>query len=525
MNPGVIIPLLLFLGLIIYFLICLVRGLRRANSELQEQLTHERTEEKKKIFEMAGGGKGKKPGVERASKKAPKKPGQYLSDVESKRREPWRQYNGTDQNSSLCVTDEPDSSALNSPSFGSPEKIPKSKLTGRGGGGGGGGGGMEETSLTSPRIPHSSSPTKRGFRPSLGSLDEVEMSDVPSNSESARNLNNQESIPKSATRATERVEDWYNDGTHSDHSYDVQSAAIEVATPEEIRTFLKPMMELEMIEKGESAVSLAAFPKDSTSPLTVIFGTGSAAASRRSSRISQRDSYISLYDNPSPDDWFAAAATQAAAATAGGIGISSGGGPFARAREMRTGSFSKAFCHPPRPGSGVSQTRSPSPPKSIKVEPAVAASPLTPWPSIEEIRAQRGGLLPIKPPSPRSKSPPKMVKSEHKEDSPIKEMSESGSGPARFRISVSPTRKLTSDSGSDTDTGPKKRRFMIKQRLLPGSTASLASTSSKPLPSTTITPPESSNLLSPRAPRVEFGDDDSPRIQEPPPIPPHRIPK
>ena len=40
MNPGVIIPLLLFLGLIIYFLICLVRGLRRANTELQHQLTH-----------------------------------------------------------------------------------------------------------------------------------------------------------------------------------------------------------------------------------------------------------------------------------------------------------------------------------------------------------------------------------------------------------------------------------------------------------------------------------------------------
>uniref|UniRef100_A0A914ZBC4 Uncharacterized protein n=1 Tax=Panagrolaimus superbus TaxID=310955 RepID=A0A914ZBC4_9BILA len=409
------------------------------------------------------------------------------------------------------------------------------------------------------------------------------MSDVPSNSESARNINNQDSISKSATRATERVEDWYNDGTHSDHSYDVQSAAIEVATPEEIRTFLKPMMELEMIEKGESAVSLAAFPKDSTSPLTVIFGTGSAVTSRRSSRISQRDSYISLYDNPSPDDWFAAAATQSAAATAGGIGISPGGGPFARAREMRTGSFSKAYCHPPRPGSGgiisQSQPRSPSPPKSTtKIESSVSASPFTvyakeprriqpaaapinlpktpltkptdlalprkskeqkskdhdptnfsdkfkPWPSIEEIRAQRGGLLPVKPPTPRSKSPPKMVKSEHKEDSPIKDMMSESGGPARFRISVSPTRKLTSDSGSDTDTGPKKRRFMIKQRLLPGSTASLASTSSKPLPSTTITPPESSNLLSPRAPRVEFGDDDSPRVQEPPPVPPHRIPK
>lgn len=109
------------------------------------------------------------------------------------------------------------------------------------------------------------------------------------------------------------------------------------------RTFMKPIMESEMFQNSASAVSLAAFPKDTApSPLTVIFGTGSATASRRSSK---RDSYISLYDNPSPDDWFAAAATQAAAATAGGIGISPTGGSssFARTREMRTGSFSKAF--------------------------------------------------------------------------------------------------------------------------------------------------------------------------------------
>ena len=100
---------------------------------------------------------------------------------------------------------------------------------------------------------------------------------------------------------------------------------------------MKPMMEPEMFHRGVSAVSLAAFPKD-TSPLTVIFGTGSASTSRRNSK---RDSYISLYDNPSPDDWFAAAAAQAAAATAGGIGISPV--PYGRTREMRTGSFSKAF--------------------------------------------------------------------------------------------------------------------------------------------------------------------------------------
>lgn len=67
---------------------------------------------------------------------------------------------------------------------------------------------------------------------------------------------------------------------------------------------------------------------------------------------------------------------------------------------------------------------------------------------------------------------------------------------------------------------PKKRRFVIKQRLLPGSSTSVAS--SKASAAATVTLPEPTNLLSPRAPRVEFGDDDSPRIQEPPPIPPHK---
>uniref|UniRef100_A0A915EGB1 Uncharacterized protein n=1 Tax=Ditylenchus dipsaci TaxID=166011 RepID=A0A915EGB1_9BILA len=57
MSPGIVIPCLLLLLLIIYFLVLLVSGLRAANSDLSKQLTHERTEEKKKIFELAGGGR------------------------------------------------------------------------------------------------------------------------------------------------------------------------------------------------------------------------------------------------------------------------------------------------------------------------------------------------------------------------------------------------------------------------------------------------------------------------------------
>ncbi|KAG5898186.1 hypothetical protein JTB14_013229 [Gonioctena quinquepunctata] len=52
-SPGIVIPLLVLLTLIIYYLISLTNALREANDDLKIQLRRERTEERRKMFQMS----------------------------------------------------------------------------------------------------------------------------------------------------------------------------------------------------------------------------------------------------------------------------------------------------------------------------------------------------------------------------------------------------------------------------------------------------------------------------------------
>lgn len=51
-SPAIVIPLLMVLILIIYYLVSLTSSLREANADLKIQLRRERTEERRKMFQL-----------------------------------------------------------------------------------------------------------------------------------------------------------------------------------------------------------------------------------------------------------------------------------------------------------------------------------------------------------------------------------------------------------------------------------------------------------------------------------------
>uniref|UniRef100_A0A1I7Y920 TMC domain-containing protein n=1 Tax=Steinernema glaseri TaxID=37863 RepID=A0A1I7Y920_9BILA len=469
-SPGVIIPILLVLMLVIYFLVSLVRGLREANSDLQQQLLHERTEEKKKIFELAGGNK-KKPYYERFNLHR----GKNGAERTAKSKTPVR------QEVPPKAVDPPDAQAA------------------------------------------------------FGSV--TENSDKSLSREPARAKTE---IPISRSGQTDRVDDWFNDESRSDHSYDVASNAVQLATPDEVRSLIRPLLEQDFVTN----FSLPGFPASGEHPF--VSPSPNVAAELHAS-VGKRlaDSFASVYDN-APRDGRVGRSLRSVTAfsldllhglpTSARIGVrpspsmqSTGQTPDlvattttesdsdhrphyfqeeARRRDLNDiAEAMPTYLSEPRrivarvkpEVHGPTGPSKPPLPRQLpkKFDVPEPTETFQPWPAIDEVRKRRESLNSVR----------------NRSQSPSKRTDEDPHSQRRFRISVSPTRKLGPEaSGSDTDTaGSPKRRYIIQQHVIPDSMSSLASSRQSCAP-----PQRLPTLTSPRAPILQFGDDDSPRVDLPP---------
>ncbi|KAK0403641.1 hypothetical protein QR680_017046 [Steinernema hermaphroditum] len=482
-SPGVVIPVLLVLMLIIYFLVSLVRGLREANTDLQQQLLHERTEEKKKIFELAGGNK-KKPYYERFNI--------------------HKNKNGAEKTKSKSAT-------------------------------------------PVPPLRQESTP-----RPAEGADTQATLCSVTENSEKSTSRESAKAkteMPISRSGQTDRVDDWFNDESRSDHSYDVASNVVQLATPDEVRSLIRPLLEQDFLT---NTFSLPAFPNGTLGDLAVVSPSSTVPAELHSA-VGRRlaDSYVSVYDNnpaprvvdghvgrslrsvttfsldllqglptstrngavhPSPSMLSSGHTPELGATTTTESDSDHHARPFYSAAEERrrdlTESMPTYLSEPRRIVARVKpevhgpsgSTKPPLPRQnSKKFEVPETTESFQPWPSIDEVRKRRESLNAVRN---RSQSPVKRAD----EDPHVNQR--------RFRISVSPTRRLGPEaSGSDTDTGGSpKRRYIIQQHVIPGSASSVASSRNSFAPPQRLPP-----LHSPRAPILQFGEDDSPRVDVNPP--------
>ncbi|VDK39771.1 unnamed protein product, partial [Gongylonema pulchrum] len=166
----------------------------------------ERTEEKKKIFELAGGAAKKKNSETGREKK--KQVVTYLPLVEQKRRETWRAYNGREGDSSLCVTDE--TSTVTTPVSDRSPSLKKKHSQQP----------MMIQLARNELSPYQQQTIRKG-------------SDAQSWSETERP---KISCLTSTSNVTDRADDWFNEDSPSEtHSYEVEGSVVQEATPEEVR--------------------------------------------------------------------------------------------------------------------------------------------------------------------------------------------------------------------------------------------------------------------------------------------------